>query len=526
MTIGPGSSVDGYRIERVIGAGGMGTVFLAQHPTLPRRDAIKVLSAQYSADQEFRSRFEREANLAAALDHPNVVAVYDRGELDGQLWIAMQYVDGIDAAAAATREPQSMTPQRVLRIITEVGRGLDHAHRRGLLHRDVKPANFLLAQTAGEEERVLLTDFGVAKSTEDTLELTQTGTFVATIAYASPEQLNGAPVDHRSDIYSLACSFFKLAAGRNPYPATQPTKVIMGHLYEPPPRISMVNFALPPAVDQVLAVAMAKDPNERFDSCHEFTTALRSALLHGISPLSSPTAPEPVRQPVLAPGAFTAPVSGPAYPSPATPTRPHPTAPRNRGALIGAAALAAALTVAGTVWVLSGDDAAPEARTPAGPVTQSAAAPVTTAADARRLHPAFEGKIIVAVDITGDSITPTLGAHLKPGPQSQFLEALGFVYNQSFARVGEEPSPRTENGSTLSSELLSPIRSGFILAVRSDSSAGGGGLRDLPFSMTSRAATVLVLDDPAAVNALRNWSGDSERVLLDKLLPVLTKGVE
>lgn len=173
MNIGPGTIVRGYRIERVLGAGGMGTVYLARHPELPRWDALKVLSPQFSRDAEYRARFEREANLAAALDHPNIVSIYNRGEDDGQLWIAMQYVNGIDAAAEAERNPRSITPWRALHIVSEVGRGLDHAHRRGLLHRDVKPANFLLSMGDNGEERVLLTDFGVAKSTEDANELTQ-----------------------------------------------------------------------------------------------------------------------------------------------------------------------------------------------------------------------------------------------------------------------------------------------------------------------------------------------------------------
>lgn len=153
-------------------------------------DAIKVLSGELSSNHEFRGRFEREANLAAGLDHPNIVSVYNRGEEHGQLWIAMQYVDGTDASAELARDPHSMTPLRALRIVTEVGKGLDYAHRRGLLHRDVKPANFLLSTPEDDdEERVLLTDFGVAKSADDATELTQTGSFVATIAYAPPEQL-------------------------------------------------------------------------------------------------------------------------------------------------------------------------------------------------------------------------------------------------------------------------------------------------------------------------------------------------
>ncbi|QIS09057.1 serine/threonine-protein kinase [Nocardia arthritidis] len=318
MAMSPGTIVGGYRIQRVLGQGGMGTVYLAKHPSLPRMDALKVLSAELSQDREFRGRFEREANLAAGLDHPNIVSVYNRGEEHGQLWIAMQYVDGTDASAELARDPHSMNPLRALRIISEVGKGLDYAHRKGLLHRDVKPANFLLSAADGEEERVLLTDFGVAKSSDDTTELTQTGSFVATIAYAPPEQLSGAPLDHRADIYSLACSFFKLLTGRNPYPSTQPALVMMGHLHEPPPVATAVNPGLPAAVDHIFAKAMAKNPAERYSTCREFTDAAANALKPGYNPVSTNTSPP-------TPSRSSTRTARP--PTPGQPTRTPPTPP-------------------------------------------------------------------------------------------------------------------------------------------------------------------------------------------------------
>lgn len=278
MNIGPGTVLGGYRIERALGSGGMGTVYLAQHPALPRHDALKVLWPHLASDHEFRARFEREAKLAATLDHPNIVAVQNRGEDEGCLWIALQYVPGTDAATAAEHDPAAMTAQRALRIITEIGKGLDHAHRRGMLHRDIKPANFLLAPQDYGQERVLLADFGIAKQADGNTELTRTGTFLATIAYASPEQLSGGPVDARSDIYSLACSFYRLLTGETPYPGTQPAMVMMGHLNEPPPRITAKRPDLPATLDAVIARALAKDPARRYSSCEEFTAAAESAL--------------------------------------------------------------------------------------------------------------------------------------------------------------------------------------------------------------------------------------------------------
>ncbi|MFE6862770.1 serine/threonine-protein kinase [Nocardia sp. NPDC057668] len=524
MSIGPGSLVGGYRIERVIGAGGMGTVYLAKHPELPRRDALKVLSTQYSQDTEYRARFEREANLASALDHPNIVSIYNRGEDHGQLWIAMQYVNGIDASDAAKQQPQSMTPWRALHIVSEVGRGLDHAHRRGMLHRDIKPANFLLSQSDGGEERVLLTDFGVAKSTEDTNELTQAGSFVATIAYASPEQLSGQHVDHRADVYSLACSFFRLVTGQNPYPGTQPAMVMMGHLYEPVPRATAVDSSLPPAVDEVLAVAMAKDPADRFDTCHEFTTALKSALEYGVSGLNLQTLP-------LAPHHSSTTATDPRTTTHTqfaktgtTPQAPKPAAAK-RPLLIGMAAAVAIAVAAGVgIWAVQGDS------TPAagGSTTTTVTTAPKTLPDAKAQNPAFAGKTIMIVDISGKSgYNATMSIPLSPSPQSQFLEGLGFVYNSGYARQGDEPNPRpVESSSTAQYKAMDRATSGFVLAVRSDTDAGGGGLVNLPSGVSATTASVLVLDDPAAVAAMRQWSDGSEQVLLEKLVPVLRRNVK
>lgn len=266
--------IAGYELERVLGRGGMGVVYLARHPRLPRSVALKLLDEQMFGDEEARARFAREADLAARLDHPNIVAVLDRGVDSGRPWIAMQYVRGIDAAAVGVFEPE-----RAVRIVSEVAGALDFAHNHGVLHRDIKPGNILLsAPEPGRPEQVLLADFGIARLHFDQNPLTQTGAFTATLAYASPEQLAGLALDPRCDQYSLACTLFVLLTGRAPFAATNPVAVIQSHMSAEPPALSAHGTGLPVALDPVLRRAMAKRPADRFGSCGEFADAVRHAF--------------------------------------------------------------------------------------------------------------------------------------------------------------------------------------------------------------------------------------------------------
>ncbi|MGW5317382.1 protein kinase domain-containing protein [Nocardia thailandica] len=327
----------GYLIERRLGRGGMGSVYLARHPRLPRRTALKVLDEELFADTELRARFEREADLVAQLDHPNIVTVYDRGADEGRLWISMQYIDGIDAA---TVDPAVLPPDRAVQIVGETAVALDFAHGRHVLHRDVKPANILLAKGTGGQERVYLTDFGIARLTDDPGRLTQTGSFTATIAYASPEQLTGAMMSGRSDQYSLACTLYWLLAGVAPFEAAGPAAVIQGHLQQPPPVLSRVRPGLPAALDDVLAQAMAKYPGERFATCAEFAAAARHAL-SGRSSGALPRVTVPSTDPAAAPapshspawqGAAAYPAMTPNAPARSGPGAPAPMAPAPVGA--------------------------------------------------------------------------------------------------------------------------------------------------------------------------------------------------
>ncbi len=274
--LAPGDEFVGYTIRKVLGRGGMGTVYLAKHPRLPRLTALKLLNRELYTDNEIRRRFEREADLAAQLDHPNIVTVYDRGAEDRQLWISMQFVPGADASIA---DVNVLAPGRAVQIIAETAAALDFAHANRVLHRDVKPANILLAKAPiGQPERVLLTDFGIAGMRDSDTTLSSADTITATLAFAAPEQLTGAKLDHRGDQYSLACTLYWLLTGDSPYAAASPAAVINGHLTAPVPRLSRVRPGLPPALDEVLARALAKDRNDRFDSCTEFAAAARRAL--------------------------------------------------------------------------------------------------------------------------------------------------------------------------------------------------------------------------------------------------------
>jgi hypothetical protein len=263
----------GYTIIRRLGAGGMGQVYLAQHPRLPRRDALKILPTDVSANPEFRQRFNREAELAASLYHEHIVGIHDRGEEKGQLWISMDYVEGTDAATLLTSQyPSGMPRTDVVEIIAAVADALDHAHSRGLLHRDVKPANILLSD-AKPRRRILLADFGIARELGEISGLTATNMAMGTTAYCAPEQLQGADLDGRADQYALGCTAFHLLTGRAPFQHSNPAVVITHHLSAPPPQVSGHRPELA-ELDAVIAKAMAKNPGERYATCSDFASAL------------------------------------------------------------------------------------------------------------------------------------------------------------------------------------------------------------------------------------------------------------
>jgi DNA-binding beta-propeller fold protein YncE len=274
-----GTEVAGYRIESLIGRGGMSVVYLAEHLRLGRKVALKLLAPELTETEGFRERFIKESRLAASLEHPNIIPIYDADEADGVLYIAMRYVEGTDLKALIRREG-TLDPQRTLSMITQIARGLDAAHAKGLVHRDVKPGNVLIAAGGDEETpaHCYVCDFGLTKQALSVSGLTETGQFVGTIDYVAPEQIQGLAVDRRADVYSLGCVLYECLAGVPPFRRGQEVAVIWAHVQEPPPKVTDARSDLPPGIDEVVARAMAKKPEDRYASCGDLAADARGEL--------------------------------------------------------------------------------------------------------------------------------------------------------------------------------------------------------------------------------------------------------
>lgn len=305
MPVGIGEDFAGYRIIRLLGSGGMGEVYLAQHPRLPRRDALKLLPKEWSSDPDYRSRFNREADLASTLWHPHIVGVHDRGEHDEQLWISMDFVDGRDLSDLLSHKyPAGMPPDQVMVIVSAIANALDYAHNRGLLHRDVKPANIMLAEQDEGDQRVVLTDFGIARNLDEISGLTTTNMTVGTVAYSAPEQLMGEDINGRTDQYALAATAYHLLTGQQLFPHSNPAVVIGRHINSPPPALADTHAELA-ELDQILFKALAKNPDGRYDRCSDFANALAGEPTRArvtVSP-TAVTRSAPVSQPKAMPGA-------------------------------------------------------------------------------------------------------------------------------------------------------------------------------------------------------------------------------
>jgi len=265
-----GTELGGYLIVEPIGSGGTSVVYRAEHVRLGRTAALKLLAPGFG-EADFAHRFLRESQLAASLDHPNIVPVYDAGEEDGLLYIAMACIDGSDLKALLAEEGR-LPLRRALRIVGQIGSALDTAHSRALVHRDVKPANILVAA----DDRAYLSDFGVVKELTSG-GATRTGSFVGTIEYSAPEQIEGRDVGPTTDVYALACVLYECLAGEAPFHRESEVAVLNAHLHDTPPKLSRAAPDLPPALDAVLAKALSKSPLDRYQTCAEFLAAARAA---------------------------------------------------------------------------------------------------------------------------------------------------------------------------------------------------------------------------------------------------------
>ncbi|MFE7132149.1 serine/threonine-protein kinase [Streptomyces sp. NPDC057638] len=279
-----GRRIAGYRVESEIGRGGMAVVYRARDLRLDRIVALKLLAPELVRNDTFRKRFAHESRVAAAIDHPHIVPVFEAGETEGLLFIAMRYVPGQDLRALLHREGP-LPPGTAVRISAQVASALDAAHAHDLVHRDVKPGNILVAEGTDSDhpEHVYLTDFGLTKKSLSLTGFTHNGQFVGTLDYVAPEQISGQPVDGRCDVYSFACVVYEMLTGSVPFQREDDIALLWAQQFDAPPPPTGLRPGLPPATDAVLLKALAKTPGERYDSCGRFVAELRAALLTPVS---------------------------------------------------------------------------------------------------------------------------------------------------------------------------------------------------------------------------------------------------
>jgi DNA-binding beta-propeller fold protein YncE/tRNA A-37 threonylcarbamoyl transferase component Bud32 len=418
--LGPGSFIAGYRLDEQIGRGGMAVVYRAWDSRLERRVALKILAPELARDDEFRQRFIRESRAAAAVDHHNIIPIYEAGEAAGVLFIAMRFVDGRDVQTIINQEGP-LPPARVCDIVGQVAAALDAAHAHSLVHRDVKPANMLRDPSVGSDrtDHVYLSDFGLSKHSvsQSGPSLTSRGQFLGTLNYVAPEQIEGRPVDGRTDEYALACSTFEMLTGSPPFRREETLAIMYAQLSSQPPAVTSSRPDLPAEVDQVMARALAKAPADRFPTCLEFAAALRRACGPGPGgtdpgmPVPGPGGTRAVRAGELAPAAGAA-AAGAAAAGAAS--GPEATGPVPAGTAAAGGPAGAGPVPAGAAAASSGP-----------PTSSGPASPPAPAADASLPAPAAASPPTEAVPIqpgggTRAGLTDPLGPGgrplYRPGP--------------------------------------------------------------------------------------------------------------
>jgi serine/threonine-protein kinase len=294
---GVGQQLGDYRLEEIIGQGGMGVVYRATQLGLERTVAVKVIAPGLAADDTFRERFQREARMLAHVDHPHVIPIHHAGEADGQLFLSMRWVDGHDLAQEIRASPQGMDAERALLFLRQIGGALDAVHADGLIHRDIKPANVLIESRSGGDH-AYLTDFGAGRELDSPSEFTRTGQWLGTVDYIAPETLEGITSGTMSDLYGLACVVFEMLAGAPPFRRDTRMATQLAHQYDPPPSIHARRPDLPVALDAVFARALSKNPDIRYGSSVRFAEAFADALkpAAGGDTITGETAGAPVRR--------------------------------------------------------------------------------------------------------------------------------------------------------------------------------------------------------------------------------------
>jgi serine/threonine protein kinase len=348
-----GDEFAGYRVRAVLGRGGMSVVYQAENLRLSSVIALKVLAPELADDDVFRARFLEESRIAASLNHPNVIPIYDMGSSGGLLYIAMRYVSGTDMRQMIKKRGRIL-PATALFLVSQAARALDAAHRKGLVHRDVKPGNLLIERGADEADpdHVYLADFGITKHAMSRSGLTSTGQFLGTIDYVAPEQIRGTSVLGLADQYSLGCVLYECLTGRVPFEKDLDAAIIWAHVEETPTRPTVLRPELPPEVDEVFGRVLAKRPEDRYGSCREFVDAARvalgiltpgtaSSLTYGVAAPPQADAPPGSRPGTPSDGfswssvASRARAAGPASPGSVT-TSPVPSPPHSRSSHPGA----------------------------------------------------------------------------------------------------------------------------------------------------------------------------------------------
>jgi hypothetical protein len=466
MNLLVGAEFAGHRIEGVAGRGGMGVVYRATDLRLKRTVALKLIASELSDDDEFRLRFQRESQLAASIRHPNVITIFAAGEEQGQLFLTMEYIEGTDLRETIAVHGR-LGPELASGLVLQVAAALDAAHARGLVHRDVKPANVLIAGADGRRQ-AYLTDFGLTKQATSRSEITQTGMVIGTMDYIAPEQLQGTQVDGRADVYALGCVLYEILAGQVPFPRDSEAARMWAHMSEPPPSVRTFAPSLPAQLDEVLRRAMAKDPEQRFPSAGDLGRAAVAAA-HGATPSSSErsvgvgvAAPQSESTLVLPqggpPGAGTEPrVPGPTrfepLPAPATPARPGaPIAPpppegaparlRVLIAAVAAGVLLAILVVVAAAGVFGGDGGENSAGKVAGAPIRAGVSPTSIAFGAGSIWVGQRRTVLRVDPATGEART------LKPGgaPSNvEFGEGGLWTWNYSNSVTRIDPDTDVED---------------------------------------------------------------------------------